>query len=884
MPLRLAIFLLLFSSCLYAQNPVGLILEASGASVRRVSNALSIAAPTGDLLYEGDELSAGTGHLAVQHCGSSERLTYVPGSVLTVGARGMQIRSGALQQRTSIAICTLPDLASNVEPRFYGPAFTRGEVLLPRATALSPAQDRAISPVTQALAVDPGNPSLLVAKGALLERFGLHHEAAESYGQLQSLWTSVDWPRKLVHRVREKERQQGEPQIAANQPGKTFALVVGISDYPKLQADEQLRFAHRDALTFASYLRSQKGGALPDDQLRVLLNEKATTAAIRNGIAAFLRERARKQDTVILFLATHGVVDEDGYILTHDSDPEDLRSTALPMREIQSLLLEEFAHVGRVLVYVDACRAGTIGAITRQTDIHRILEVMLRMDSPEILGILASGRGEVSFESDRFGGGHGAFSYFLLRGLNGDADEDRDGIVESGELIKYVRDRVREATLRAQNPKEQGNMPDDARLVSDIRVSGIELAEWKPLDPAIARKRTRGLTQGRPAFADTTIADPLLEERNRLRVTLQNKGQQIILRYLRGEAEPQRKEDFVLGERYFREALQLDPDALALESRALFCQGRALLFDKRFEEGIRLLERAALLDGPGAYSWNALGIAYLEKAEYARAAEAFRDAIQRAPFWAYPRHNLALALTEQGDTNGALLAYKQAIDVAPLTAYLHYNQGLLLSRQNQNRDAESALKRAIQLAPASPDPSNALGFLYATRGKRKQAEALYRIAIGKDQKSPLARHNLALLLSADRKRAAEATALWEENTRTAPDFLASRISLASAWADAGRVSDAIHQLEMVISANSELVSARLALANLFQRAGRMDESIAPLRHVLQHSPNPGAWEQLGDALRQIQNLDEARKAYQESLRMSTDHRTRRRIEGKLRGL
>ena len=54
----------------------------------------------------------------------------------------------------------------------------------------------------------------------------------------------------------------------------------------------------------------------------------ATTAAIRNAFETFLKGRAGKKDTVMLFLAGHGTVEAAGnkgaYIVTYDSDPQDL--------------------------------------------------------------------------------------------------------------------------------------------------------------------------------------------------------------------------------------------------------------------------------------------------------------------------------------------------------------------------------------------------------------------------------------------------------------------------------------------------------------------------------------------------------------------------------
>ena len=60
----------------------------------------------------------------------------------------------------------------------------------------------------------------------------------------------------------------------------------------------------------------------------------------------------RDDDSVIFFIAAHGIVDTRGaFIVTYDSDPEDLQTTALPMAEIQGLMEDQFSHTGSVLVY-----------------------------------------------------------------------------------------------------------------------------------------------------------------------------------------------------------------------------------------------------------------------------------------------------------------------------------------------------------------------------------------------------------------------------------------------------------------------------------------------------------------------------------------------------
>ncbi len=64
---------------------------------------------------------------------------------------------------------------------------------------------------------------------------------------------------------------------------------------------------------------------------------------MRNGFQDFLKRRAGKNDTVVILIAGHGTVEIPGsknaFILTYDSDPQDLNSTALGMAEVAARCL-----------------------------------------------------------------------------------------------------------------------------------------------------------------------------------------------------------------------------------------------------------------------------------------------------------------------------------------------------------------------------------------------------------------------------------------------------------------------------------------------------------------------------------------------------------------
>ena len=67
------------------------------------------------------------------------------------------------------------------------------------------------------------------------------------------------------------------------------------------------------------------------------------------------------------------------------------------------------------------------------------------------------------------------------------------------------------------------------------------------------------------------------------------RGQQVMSRYLEGEEVPQTKADFSRCTRWFAEAAKLSPAPAFDNSRAQFCEGRALIFDKQYDNAEKLL-------------------------------------------------------------------------------------------------------------------------------------------------------------------------------------------------------------------------------------------------------------------------------------------------------
>jgi Flp pilus assembly protein TadD len=163
---------------------------------------------------------------------------------------------------------------------------------------------------------------------------------------------------------------------------------------------------------------------------------------------------------VYLFFAGHAVVAErnEGYFVAHDSDPQNLHATGLSFREVNDMLSSKL-RAGTVVLLADACHAGGIGWTSdpaAPSQAQGALEALGAKDRA-FLKLLASRPSERSFEDERWGGGHGVFTFSVLTALRGAAERERDGFVRVSELIDYVSRVVPEQTGAKQNPRIAGN-------------------------------------------------------------------------------------------------------------------------------------------------------------------------------------------------------------------------------------------------------------------------------------------------------------------------------------------------------------------------------------------------------------------------------------------
>jgi hypothetical protein len=227
-----------------------------------------------------------------------------------------------------------------------------------------------------------------------------------------------------------------------------YAVVIGVSRYrdPRLR----LQFADRDAQAVYDFLLDPKGGGLRRENVRYLLNDDATAASIRTALFNFLTHPG-SNDLAIVYFAGHGAPDPQSpqnlYLLGYDTDVDNMGGTALRMRELE----EAFDHTihASVITLVDACHSAGIGQDLPNLANQGWTRLSHR---PARAVITASDIDQFSAEGAQWGGGHGVFTYFVLQGLEGAADANRDHRISVGELFDYVRSHVSQETGGVQTP------------------------------------------------------------------------------------------------------------------------------------------------------------------------------------------------------------------------------------------------------------------------------------------------------------------------------------------------------------------------------------------------------------------------------------------------
>ena len=232
-----------------------------------------------------------------------------------------------------------------------------------------------------------------------------------------------------------------------------IALIIGIANYEN--ATKAL-FADNDALVFKDYASEKLG--VPENRIKVLLNEEAEYAEILLTAKKWLKRLTKKNKSdIYIFFAGHGLASNDGeqiYLLPFDGRVKLLDDTAL----VRNRLFNEIqqANPKSVTVFLDTCYSGK----TRSEETliaSRPVEIKAKKQSVPNGFTLFSAAGADETSNPLYEAKHGIFSYFLMKGMEGEADINNDNQITANELHYYLKENVAQHSDDEQTPELQGD-------------------------------------------------------------------------------------------------------------------------------------------------------------------------------------------------------------------------------------------------------------------------------------------------------------------------------------------------------------------------------------------------------------------------------------------
>ena len=234
-----------------------------------------------------------------------------------------------------------------------------------------------------------------------------------------------------------------------------LALIIGVSDYENTPA--KAIFADSDAMVFRDYASEKLG--IPDHRIKTLVNDGADEREMLLAIQSWLSRSVKQDQTdVYVFFAGHGLASDDGqnmYLLPYDGSPELLDDTAI----LRDRLFNDIAKANprSVTVFLDTCYSGSDrGSEMLIADARPILLKAKESSVPEGFTVFTAAAGDETakpLEEAK----HGMFSYFLMKGMEGDADTNGDKQITAGELHAYVKSNVVQQSGGTQTPELQGD-------------------------------------------------------------------------------------------------------------------------------------------------------------------------------------------------------------------------------------------------------------------------------------------------------------------------------------------------------------------------------------------------------------------------------------------
>ncbi|MBI5245218.1 MAG: caspase family protein [Elusimicrobia bacterium] len=233
-----------------------------------------------------------------------------------------------------------------------------------------------------------------------------------------------------------------------------FALVIGIEGYSTIPKAD---FAERDAGAVLSHIEAL---GVPRRNIIHLAGAQAGFASFKKYLESWLPRNVKPSSRVFFYYSGHGAPDPktgEAFLVPWDGDPGFLSDTAYPVKRLYNALAA--LQAGEVVILLDACFSGAGGrSVLAQGARPLVTRVDIEKRHGGKLSLLtAASADEITTTYKE--ASHGIFTYFLLKGLNGEA-KDASGRITTKSLFEYLQPRVQDEARR-QNREQTPTFDSD---------------------------------------------------------------------------------------------------------------------------------------------------------------------------------------------------------------------------------------------------------------------------------------------------------------------------------------------------------------------------------------------------------------------------------------
>ncbi|MDP5337226.1 MAG: caspase family protein [Nodularia sp. (in: cyanobacteria)] len=259
-----------------------------------------------------------------------------------------------------------------------------------------------------------------------------------------------------------------------------WLLLVGVNQYQDKRLPS-LRYSAVDCQGLAAALADATQG-FPQTKHRVhhdLTSEQPTLSTVRASLHQ-ITTAAQPQDTILFYFSGHGMLEsnsQQAFLCLADTQTDDLLNTGLGLQEMLQVLGNSQAQTQ--LVWLDACHSGSLTFRGARSEItipslpnptFQMVELLRQRakQSKGFYALLSCDTNQQSWEFPELG--HGVFTYYLMRGLRGEA-ADSQGLIDADGLYRYVyhqtRQYIEQTNQQLRLINQQNKSRGDTNLYSE---------------------------------------------------------------------------------------------------------------------------------------------------------------------------------------------------------------------------------------------------------------------------------------------------------------------------------------------------------------------------------------------------------------------------------